>query len=251
MTKGADRKRIRVKRGRERELRRSQRLRSKRLRSVLYTGAFFLSLAGIGLGLKIAFAPPPPAAPSPPPSISPCTGEKPRPFEREGGPFGAPAADEIDLDHIYVATIKTYCGNLEFKIDPRDAPAAARSFIFLAKKKFYDGLTFDRLVENLGVFGGTADPGYTMAATAGSARARGDLVMIDLGEDSTVRVGSRFAVVTGPNLGLAGARIGSVLDPGRRTFDVLARLFEQPVSGSVPSEPLYILHIEIQEFDRS
>src|ERR1700675_1560054 len=60
----------------------------------------------------------------------------------------------------------------EFRIDffPEDAPKTVENFVTLAKKGFYDGLTFHRVVPDFVVQGGdpkgdgTGGPGYTIKA---------------------------------------------------------------------------------------
>jgi hypothetical protein len=187
----------------------------------------------------------PPPVTTPTETVASCAGPQPRTPLRDPGPFTS--ATDVDTNHVFVATIKTYCGNMLFKIDPKDAPDAARSFVFLARKRFYDGLTFDHIVKGLGLLAGEADPGYSVASGGAKAAANGDVVMVS---DAGGRVASHFAIVTGPNFGIAGAKIGSVLENEAATFTVLSRLMAQPASSNVPSPPLYIIHIEIQEFER-
>ncbi|MCA1834630.1 MAG: peptidylprolyl isomerase [Actinomycetota bacterium] len=210
-------------------------------------------LTTVGIVAKVATKQPVvPTSPEPVPTVTSCSGEQPSVPLRDPGPYSAPEEAEVDTSHIFVATFKTYCGDIAFKIDPRDAPEAARSFIFLAQRRYYDGLTFDRLVQGLGVFGGTADPGYTMSAKTGKPFAIGDLVMVDTEPDSPIRIAARFAVLTRPvRTGVAGVRIGTPLDGSdAANRATLARLLQQPVDGTTPKEPLYIVHIDIQEFTR-
>lgn len=191
----------------------------------------------------------PPTVATPTETVSSCTGEKPKAPGRDAGPFNRPTAQDVDANHVFVATIKTYCGDLKFKIDPREAPEAARSFVFLARKRWYNGLTFDRIVAGLGVVAASQDPGYSYPVTGGAAgRAPGDLLMADTGSG---RISAEFAVLAGPNFGLAGAKIGTVLEGDEGTLVTLSRLMAQPRSDSVPSHPLFIIHIDIQEFART
>lgn len=63
------------------------------------------------------------------------------------------------------AVIETTKGNIEFEIYP-EATQAATNFIFLAQDKFFDGLTFHRVVPGFVIQGGdplgngTGGPGY-------------------------------------------------------------------------------------------
>jgi hypothetical protein len=226
----------------------------RQLATALWTFGIILVLIGGGIVAKIATSKTasPPASPLPGPTIASCTGEQPHVPLRDPGPFAAPSKDAIDADHIYVATIKTYCGDLAFKIDPGDAPEAARSFVFLARKRFFDGLSFDSVVQGLGAFAARADPGYTLVSRTGKPFGRGDLVMVDVDPDTAIRVGSKFVILTETvQHGLAGVRIGVSLEgQSAANQTTLARLMEQPVAGTTPARTLYIVHVDIQEFTR-
>lgn len=63
--------------------------------------------------------------------------------------------------------IKTNKGNIVFELLPKEGPKAASNFVYLAKQKFYDGLTFHRVVPGFVIQGGDPDgngtggPGYS------------------------------------------------------------------------------------------
>ena len=70
-----------------------------------------------------------------------------------------------------VATIKLENGNdIRVEFYPEDAPKTVENFVTLAKKGFYDGLVFHRVVPDFVVQGGdpkgngTGGPGYTIKA---------------------------------------------------------------------------------------
>jgi len=67
---------------------------------------------------------------------------------------------------------------------PKDAPKTVENFVTLAKKGFYNGLTFHRVVPGFVVQGGcpkgngTGGPGYTIAAEFNQNKhVRGSLAM--------------------------------------------------------------------------
>ena len=75
------------------------------------------------------------------------------------------------------ATIETRFGNIEIKFFPEVAPGHVNNFIELAKKGFYDGTTFHRVIPKFMIQGGdpnsknpdksthgTGGPGYTIKA---------------------------------------------------------------------------------------
>jgi hypothetical protein len=196
--------------------------------------------------------------PAPRPTTSPtglasnsCTGAKPNPPLRDPGPFQPPQPDTTDPESIYVARISTYCGDFLFKIDPLEAPIAARSFVFLARKKFYDSLEFDRVASGVGLFGGKGNAGYGLVDDKrGPAIAKGDLVMLDIDPGARITLASPFVISDGGRLD--GVRVGTPPDPDavRQNTETLQRFFELLRFGPARLAPLYIVHVEIQEFTR-
>ncbi len=89
------------------------------------------------------------------------------------------------------ALIQTTKGAFEISFYTKEAPVTVRNFVYLAKKGFYDGLSFHRLVKNFVVQGGDplgngkGGPGYTIPAefsnikhskgTLGMARKPGEI----------------------------------------------------------------------------
>ncbi len=67
----------------------------------------------------------------------------------------------------YIITLETNRGEIEFKTYADEAPNTVENFITLAKKGFYDGLTFHRVIDGFMIQGGcpegtgTGGPGYT------------------------------------------------------------------------------------------
>jgi len=86
-------------------------------------------------------------------------------------------AEEIKKMSETKAVIETKFGNIELKFFPEIAPQHATNFIDLAKKGFYDGTTFHRVIPGFMIQGGdpnsknpdrskhgTGGPGYTIKA---------------------------------------------------------------------------------------
>ncbi len=69
-----------------------------------------------------------------------------------------------------IAVIETEKGVIKFKFFAKDAPKTVKNFIKLAKKGFYDGLIFHRVIPNFMIQGGcpkgtgTGGPGYSIDA---------------------------------------------------------------------------------------
>jgi cyclophilin family peptidyl-prolyl cis-trans isomerase len=135
---------------------------------------------------------------------TPCPGEE-GPAEPvltfESGPEAC-----IDVAKAYQATIATSRGEIVVELYPDRAPKAVNSFVFLARNRYYEGVTFHRIIPGFVVQGGDANgdppgsggPGYTFAdelPTEGPPYYEiGSLAMANSGPDTN---GSQFFIVTG------------------------------------------------------
>ena len=76
---------------------------------------------------------------------------------------------QIDPDTIYQVTIATEKGDILLELDPKLAPNSVNNFVALARKGYYDGLTFHRVVDGFVIQGGCPEgsgrggPGYKFA----------------------------------------------------------------------------------------
>lgn len=74
----------------------------------------------------------------------------------------------------YKAILRTSYGEIKIDLYQNDAPNAVNSFVFLASRNFYDGLTFHKVIENFVVQAGdhvgdgTGDPGYILERDSNS-----------------------------------------------------------------------------------
>ena len=88
------------------------------------------------------------------------------------------------------ATIYTDKGNMKVEFFDKDAPNTVKNFVDLAKKGYYNGLTFHRVIPNFVIQGGCPDgtgaggPGYKI-------NDRGVLSMAHAGRDTG---GSQFFI---------------------------------------------------------
>jgi peptidyl-prolyl cis-trans isomerase B (cyclophilin B) len=68
------------------------------------------------------------------------------------------------------AVVETNRGTIAFRFHDKDAPKTCENFVKLAKKGFYDNLTWHRCIPNFVIQGGcpkgdgTGGPGYTIGA---------------------------------------------------------------------------------------
>ena len=93
-----------------------------------------------------------------------------------------------------IAIIETSMGTMEFELYEDKAPITAGNFIDLAKRGFYDGLIFHRVVKGFVIQGG--DP--TGTGTGGSGKTIPDEIRPDLKHDS---IGILSMANSGPNTG--------------------------------------------------
>ncbi len=103
------------------------------------------------------------------------------------------------------AVIETNKGIIEFEIYP-EATKAASNFIFLANDKFYDGLTFHRVVPGFVIQGGdpkgdgTGGPGYQFEDESVTKKyLKGIVAMANAGPNTN---GSQFFIMLEDNLTL-------------------------------------------------
>ena len=240
MAKGTDRKRVASRRAAERQARHAAQVRRRKIVTasvwaVIFVGAGVAVIATGALRAKPRVF----ASTSPGPKVTDCAGASPD-TPRSPGPYKSVPPGEIDTNSIFVATIKTYCGNIAFKIDPQLAPDAASAFIYLAQQGYYTGLRFDHLTADAAIADTGGNPGFHMRAKGPAPSARADLAMAI---DAHGEAASSFFIGAGKAALPRGVRIGTLLQGDKG--EVLDRLLKQSsLTG------LYILQIEIQEFSR-
>ena len=81
--------------------------------------------------------------------------------------WDAPPAMQIDPEKKYTATIDTTKGAIKLELFAKEAPRTVNNFVFLAREKFYDGITFHRVIADFMIQSGDptgtgrGGPGYT------------------------------------------------------------------------------------------
>lgn len=100
-------------------------------------------------------------------------------------------------------------GEIRIEFFPGDAPKTVENFVTLAKKGFYDGLTFHRVVPGFVVQGGdpsgngTGGPGYKIKAEFNKQKHLRGSVAMARGADPD-SAGSQFYITFGPQTQLDG-----------------------------------------------
>lgn len=108
---------------------------------------------------------------------------------------------QIDTNKTYIAKFETNDGNFEITLNAKDAPKTVNNFVVLAKDKFYDGLTFHRIVKDFMIQGGdpsgngSGGPGYKFD----DEKAVGDYTIgtIAMANSGANTNGSQFFIMTG------------------------------------------------------
>jgi cyclophilin family peptidyl-prolyl cis-trans isomerase len=142
-----------------------------------------------------------------PPKKVACGGTRPAAADTPKSQFDrAPSPQEIlKADTVYTAVMETSCGTIKIELDPKDAPATAASFVFLADKGYFDGQFFHRVVDSIDVIQGGdplgtggGGPGYTIPdeLTGHENYAPGTVAMANAGPGTG---GSQFFIITGPD----------------------------------------------------
>ncbi len=108
-----------------------------------------------------------------------------------------------------LAIIETEKGTIKFEMYPQDAPNTVANFIYLAKKGFYDGLTFHRVEPGFVIQGGdpngngTGGPGYHIKAEFNSRKHLEGTVAMARADDPN-SAGSQFYICLAPQPSLDG-----------------------------------------------
>ena len=140
--------------------------------------------------------------------------------------FNSPVSMVIDVNKNYTALIKTDKGDLVLELYAQDAPVTVNSFITLARKGFYNGLTFHRVIPDFMAQGGdpngngTGGPGYTFQDEFSSRTHQvGSLSMANSGPNTS---GSQFFICYTPQSHLNGKH--TVFGQLTQGMDVLKKL---------------------------
>ena len=155
----------------------------------------------------------------------------------------------------YVARVLTNCGEFDITLDPARAPRTGGSFKTLVDKRFYDGLSFHRIVAGFVIQGGDPEgdgnggPGYhdhRAAAPGPHLHARASWRWPRPRPRRPGTSGSQFFVVTGEDAGLPPdyALLGKVTK-GQEVVDKIGVAEVGP--DEKPLQPVVIRQIRITE----
>jgi cyclophilin family peptidyl-prolyl cis-trans isomerase len=119
-------------------------------------------------------------------------------------------AQKLDAAKTYRVAIETNCGTFTIEIDQSSAPETGASFVALARKGFFDGTVFHRIVPGFVIQGGdptgtgSGGPGYSTVdpPAAGARYVKYVVAMAKTSAEPPGTSGSQFFVVTADDAGL-------------------------------------------------
>ena len=161
----------------------------------------------------------------------------------------------IDPKATYRAVITTSEGEFTIELDQKRAPITANNFVFLARKGFYNGLTFHRVIPSFIVQGGdpkadgTGGPGYTIPDEL-STNASFQIGTVAMANSGPNQNGSQFFIVTGKsgaNIPNTSTIFGRVVK-GTNTLDAVSALGVAPTPDGqelAPQRPITITSVVI------
>jgi len=150
-----------------------------------------------------------------------CGAEEPSAASEPKPQFAGPPPLALEPGATYTATLVTSCGEIRVRLLSDTAPQTVNSFVFIARKGYFDGTFFHRLVDSIDVIQGgdptgtgSGGPGYTLPdeLAGGETYGPGTLAMANAGANTG---GSQFFVITGPD--------GRNLD-GNPAFSIFGRV---------------------------
>ncbi len=136
----------------------------------------------------------------------------------------------INPDASYTAKLDTNVGEIVIDLNPKAAPMAVNSFVFLAQNGWYDGVYFHRVLDGFVAQAGdpsgygVISPGYNFATEIDSSLSfdkAGVVGMANSGEDQN---GSQFFITLGPTTDLDGGYtiFGQVQEDSMPVLDQIA-----------------------------
>ncbi|MFA5009865.1 MAG: peptidylprolyl isomerase [Patescibacteria group bacterium] len=176
------------------------------------------------------------------------------------GPFGEITKEELAQNKF--ATLETSQGNIKIELDTDNTPKTAASFVLLAKRNFYDGIKFHRVIKDFMIQtgdpnskdddpsdDGTGGPGYQFDdEKIVGEYSRGTVAMANSGANTN---GSQFFIVHQDATDLPKSYVifGKVVEG----MDVVDKIAAMPVEDngqgevSRPKTPIVINKITLSE----
>lgn len=157
------------------------------------------------------------------------------------------------------AILDTNYGKIKIKLRSDVAPNTVKNFVKLAKKKFYDGTKFHRVIPGFMIQGGdplskgkdrsvmgTGDPGYKVKAEFNDLSHKRGVVSMARAQDPD-SAGSQFFIVVADSVFLDHqyTAFGEVVS-GMDVADKIVNLPRDPRDNPNPENPAIVKHVTIE-----
>ncbi|MBP9797752.1 peptidylprolyl isomerase [Candidatus Woesebacteria bacterium] len=158
---------------------------------------------------------------------------------------------EIDTAKKYTAVVKTSKGDMTIDLYTKESPKTVNNFVFLARKGFYDGVIFHRVIKDFMIQGGDptgtgmGDPGYKFEDEMNDFvfDGAGILAMANSGPNTN---GSQFFITHAATPWLTGKH--TIFGKVSKGIDVLNAIATTKVAAQdKPVEKISIKSVEIIE----
>jgi peptidyl-prolyl cis-trans isomerase B (cyclophilin B) len=177
------------------------------------------------------------------------------PAARGSGTLKAPPGT-LDPAKRWTLTFHTSCGTFVVLLQPKTSPHATASLVSLARKSFFDGTIFHRIVPGFVIQGGDptqsggGGPGYTTVDTpgAGTSYRQGVVAMAKTQTEPRGTGGSQFFVMTAdaPTLPADYAVVGRVVS-GMPVVARIGRLGDPSDPNGTPTRTVTIDRVLVGE----
>jgi peptidyl-prolyl cis-trans isomerase B (cyclophilin B) len=150
---------------------------------------------------------------------------------------------------VYTVVLTTSCGVIEIRLSKQDNPKTAASFAALVKDKFFDGLSFHRVVPGFVIQGGdptgsgSGGPGYSVVEAPKSDQqyTKGVVAMAKAPAEKAGTSGSQFFIVIGDDAGLPPEyAVAGIVVKGQDVADEIGAIPPQGGQDGPPSSPVVI-----------
>ncbi|MBI5220952.1 MAG: peptidylprolyl isomerase [Candidatus Liptonbacteria bacterium] len=148
----------------------------------------------------------------------------------------------IDTNKTYSATLETSVGEITIDLNAKATPVTVNNFVTLARKGFYNGTVFHRVIKDFMVQGGDptgtgrGGPGYTFAdEPIHGEYARGTVAMANAGPNTN---GSQFFIMHGDVALPKNYVIFGAVTAGLDTVDKIATAPVGPSDSGEMSRPV-------------
>jgi len=168
-----------------------------------------------------------------------------------GGDESKAELAELESGMTYTVAVKTNKGDFSFELATDTSPCTTASFVGLARKGFFNGLIFHRIVPGFVIQGGDPDgngtggPGYSTvdAPPSDTVYEKGLVAMAKAGPEPPGTSGSQFFVVSADGVQLPPeyAVLGKVVDG----LDVVEKIGRLGDAQQQPTERIVMEDVQV------